>query len=180
MTVEQANEVNAELADFYENHPNAPRLYVIKSHKFSGRFNEDAPAAYRDLSGPYKGGAEGELNINTAILGSPKKWAAHEEIVSQAEITVDKGFDRASPELKEKISYLRSFDRQIVDYSPRGIVRHEMGHHLDYQMLLKKGDEVKKGQTIAKVGKSGKVSKTQLYFSMRKGKEIIDTEKDSM
>jgi hypothetical protein len=40
MTVEQANEVNAELADFYENHPNAPRLYVIKSHKFSGRFNK--------------------------------------------------------------------------------------------------------------------------------------------
>ena len=47
-------------------------------------------------------------------------------------------------------------------------------------MLVKKGDEVKKGQTISKVGKSGKVSKSQLFFSMRKGKDIVDPEKDSI
>jgi murein DD-endopeptidase MepM/ murein hydrolase activator NlpD len=70
------------------------------------------------------------------------------------------------------------------EYGNLIIIKHADGYLSAYahnnQMLVKKGDEVKKGQTIAKVGKSGKVSKTQLYFSMRKGKEIIDTEKDSM
>jgi murein DD-endopeptidase MepM/ murein hydrolase activator NlpD len=70
------------------------------------------------------------------------------------------------------------------EYGNLVIIKHTDGYLSAYahnnQILVKKGEEVKKGQTISKVGKSGKVSKTQLYFSMRKGKEIIDTEKDSM
>ncbi len=70
------------------------------------------------------------------------------------------------------------------EYGNLIIIKHTDGYLSAYahnnQILVKKGDEVKKGQTISKVGKSGKVSKTQLYFSMRKGKEIIDTEKDSI
>lgn len=68
------------------------------------------------------------------------------------------------------------------EYGNLIIIKHRDGYLSAYahtnQMLVKKGEEVKKGQTIAKVGKSGKVSQPQLYFSMRQGKEIIDPEKD--
>ncbi len=68
------------------------------------------------------------------------------------------------------------------EYGNLIIIKHQDGHLSAYahnnQMLVKKGDEVKKGQTISKVGKSGKVSKPQLFFSMRKGKDIVDPEKD--
>lgn len=70
------------------------------------------------------------------------------------------------------------------EYGNLIIIKHKDGYLSAYahnnQILVKKGDEVKKGQTISKVGKSGKVSKPQLFFSMRKGKDIIDPEKDSI
>lgn len=70
------------------------------------------------------------------------------------------------------------------EYGNLIIIKHQDGYLSAYahnnQMLVKKGDEVKKGQTISKVGKSGKVSKPQLFFSMRKGKDIVDPEKDSI
>jgi murein DD-endopeptidase MepM/ murein hydrolase activator NlpD len=69
------------------------------------------------------------------------------------------------------------------DYGNLVIIKHTDGYLSAYahnnQILVKKGDEVNKGQTISKVGKSGKASKPQLFFSMRKGKDIIDPETDS-
>lgn len=68
------------------------------------------------------------------------------------------------------------------EYGNLIIIKHSDGYLSAYahnnQLIVKKGDEVKKGQTIAKVGKSGNVSKPQLYFSMRKGKELINPETD--
>lgn len=69
------------------------------------------------------------------------------------------------------------------DYGNLVIIKHQDGYLSAYahnnQMLVKKGEEVRKGQTISKVGKSGKASQTQLFFSMRKGDEIINPEKDT-
>lgn len=68
------------------------------------------------------------------------------------------------------------------EYGNLVIIKHQDGYLSAYahnnQILVKKGDEVNKGQTISKVGKSGKVSKPQLFFSMRKGKDLINPEKD--
>jgi murein DD-endopeptidase MepM/ murein hydrolase activator NlpD len=41
-------------------------------------------------------------------------------------------------------------------------------------LLVKRGDKIKKGQTIAKVGSSGSVQNPQLHFELRKGKKAID------
>ena len=41
-------------------------------------------------------------------------------------------------------------------------------------LLVKRGDKIKKGQTIAKVGSSGSVKKPQLHFELRKGKKAIN------
>ncbi|NQU57596.1 MAG: M23 family metallopeptidase [Rhodospirillales bacterium] len=41
-------------------------------------------------------------------------------------------------------------------------------------LLVKRGDKIKKGQAIAKVGSSGSVQMPQLHFELRKGKKAID------
>ena len=41
-------------------------------------------------------------------------------------------------------------------------------------LLVKRGDKIKKGQIIAKVGSSGSVKDPQLHFELRKGKKAID------
>lgn len=75
-------------------------------------------------------------------------------------------------------------DHDNAEYGNLIIIKHFDGYLSAYaynnQMLVKKGDDVLKGQGIAKVGKSGKASKTQLFFSMRQGKESIDVESDIM
>ncbi|GMO56781.1 MAG: hypothetical protein Ta2D_01920 [Rickettsiales bacterium] len=45
--------------------------------------------------------------------------------------------------------------------------------HCD-EIAVAKGDKVKKGQVIGKVGETGNVNAPQLYFSLRKGREAVD------
>ena len=74
----------------------------------------------------------------------------------------------------------------VVAYSGNGIkgfgnlllVRHSDGWttayaHID-KVLVKKGDRVKRGETIGTIGTSGKVNKPQLHFEIRKGSQAID------
>lgn len=58
------------------------------------------------------------------------------------------------------------------------LIRHASGlttayAHLD-QMLVKRGQKVAKGATIATVGTSGGVSPAQLHFEIRKGRKALD------
>ncbi|GMO58871.1 MAG: hypothetical protein Ta2D_04650 [Rickettsiales bacterium] len=45
--------------------------------------------------------------------------------------------------------------------------------HCD-EITVAKGDKVKRGQVIGKVGETGNVNAPQLYFSLRKGREAVD------
>lgn len=58
------------------------------------------------------------------------------------------------------------------------LVKHSNGWITAYAhndvLLVKRGDKVRKGQTISKVGSSGNVSSPQLHFEIRKGKRAID------
>lgn len=42
------------------------------------------------------------------------------------------------------------------------------------EIAVKRGDEVRRGQIIAKAGKSGSVSQPQLHFELRKGSQPVD------
>ena len=74
----------------------------------------------------------------------------------------------------------------VVAYSGNGIkgfgnlllVRHSDGWttayaHID-KVLVKKGDSVKRGETIGTIGTSGNVNRPQLHFEIRKGSQAID------
>ncbi|KIE04453.1 hypothetical protein NF27_HS00400 [Candidatus Jidaibacter acanthamoeba] len=69
----------------------------------------------------------------------------------------------------------------VEGYGKMVIIRHEndilSAYAHNSSVLVKKGDKVSRGQTIAKVGKTGDVDKAQLYFSLRKGKSTINPEK---
>jgi murein DD-endopeptidase MepM/ murein hydrolase activator NlpD len=58
------------------------------------------------------------------------------------------------------------------------LVRHADGWVSAYAhcdaLLVKRGDNVKRGQVIARVGQSGNVSAPQLHFELRKGAEAVD------
>ncbi|MDD3021346.1 MAG: LysM peptidoglycan-binding domain-containing M23 family metallopeptidase [Alphaproteobacteria bacterium] len=67
---------------------------------------------------------------------------------------------------------------EIAGYGNLVLIRHSGGYvtayaHLE-KTLAKKGEIVKRGQTIATVGSSGNVDSPQLHFEIRKGKKAIN------
>lgn len=58
------------------------------------------------------------------------------------------------------------------------LIRHADGWVTAYAhndtLLVKKGEQVKRGQVIARVGSTGNVSSPQLHFELRKGTEAVD------
>ena len=81
---------------------------------------------------------------------------------------------------------VRAAENGVVAYSGnelRGfgnllLLKHKGGWITAYahneSLLVKRGDKIKKGQIISKVGSSGSVNKPQLHFELRKGKRAID------
>jgi murein DD-endopeptidase MepM/ murein hydrolase activator NlpD len=70
---------------------------------------------------------------------------------------------------------------ELRGYGNLVLVKHANGFVTAYahaqKIVVKKGDEVEKGQTIAYVGNTGHVSKPQLHFSIRKGRKALDPQK---
>lgn len=70
--------------------------------------------------------------------------------------------------------------KKIEGYGNLMIVKHSGDYMTAYahlqDVLAEKGTEVKKGESIATVGRTGGVATPQLHFSVRKGKKTIDPE----
>ncbi len=45
------------------------------------------------------------------------------------------------------------------------------------ELLVRRGDKVRRGQVIARVGSTGSVTRPQLHFELRKGKQAVDPQK---
>ena len=58
------------------------------------------------------------------------------------------------------------------------LIKHDDGWMTAYahnsELLVRRGDQVKRGQPIAKVGQSGNVVTPQLHFELRRGKAAVD------
>lgn len=67
---------------------------------------------------------------------------------------------------------------ELKDYGNLVLVRHSNGYVTAYahasELMVKRGDTIKRGQTIAKSGQSGGVSSPQLHFEIRKGNAPVD------
>jgi murein DD-endopeptidase MepM/ murein hydrolase activator NlpD len=70
---------------------------------------------------------------------------------------------------------------ELKGYGNLVLVRHSNGYVSAYanasELLVKRGDSVKRGQTIARAGQSGNVTSPQLHFEIRKGSTPVDPTK---
>ena len=70
---------------------------------------------------------------------------------------------------------------ELKGYGNLVLVRHSNGYVSAYanasELLVKRGDTVKRGQTIARAGQTGNVSSPQLHFEIRKGSTPVDPSK---
>ena len=67
---------------------------------------------------------------------------------------------------------------ELRGYGNLVLVKHPSGWISAYahceELLVKKGDKVSPGQTIARVGATGGVTEPQLHFELRRGKKAVD------
>src|SRR5215212_3065792 len=67
---------------------------------------------------------------------------------------------------------------ELKGYGNLVLVRHTNGYVTAYahasELLVKRGDTIKRGQVIAKSGQSGEVGSPQLHFEIRKGSSPVD------
>ena len=67
---------------------------------------------------------------------------------------------------------------ELKGYGNLILVRHSNGYVTAYahasELLVKRGDPIKRGQIIAKSGQSGEVGSPQLHFEIRKGSSPVD------
>ena len=80
--------------------------------------------------------------------------------------------------LHRKMALLHMQEIVLKRFGNLLLVRHSDGWttayaHID-KVLVRKGDTVKRGETIGTIGTSGKVNRPQLHFEIRKGSQAID------
>lgn len=67
---------------------------------------------------------------------------------------------------------------ELKGYGNLVLVRHDNGWVTAYahadEILVKRGDRIKRGQVIAKAGRSGQVDQPQVHFELRQGQKPVD------
>ena len=68
-------------------------------------------------------------------------------------------------------SEIKGFGNLVLIRHPNGFVS---AYANNGDISVKRGEQVKRGQTIAKSGQSGNVASPQLHFELRKGSTPVD------
>jgi murein DD-endopeptidase MepM/ murein hydrolase activator NlpD len=67
---------------------------------------------------------------------------------------------------------------ELKGYGNLVLIRHPNGYVSAYahngELNVKRGEQVKRGQVVAKSGQSGNVNSPQLHFELRKGSTPVD------
>jgi murein DD-endopeptidase MepM/ murein hydrolase activator NlpD len=121
-------------------------------------------------------------------LGSKNfTWPVNGKIISRFGNKSDKFAEGITISARLNTPVLAASDGEVIyvgndveGYGKMVIIRHNedilSAYANNASVLVKKGDKVRKGDSIAKVGKTGDVDNPQLYFSLRKGKSTINPE----
>jgi murein DD-endopeptidase MepM/ murein hydrolase activator NlpD len=121
------------------------------------------------------------------VAGAKFRWPARGKVIvgfgaQEPDGTKSEGINLALP-LGTDIHAVESGRVHYVGDGLKGygnliLIRHPNGWVSTYahtdQMLVKAGDEVKRGQVIGKAGTSGPVAQPQLRFELRKGSQPVD------
>ncbi len=120
-----------------------------------------------------------------ASSDSPRfRWPVRGRVISRYGQNGSEGVDLAVPEGTAvraaedgKVAYAGS---DLKNMGNMILIRHSNGYVSVYannsSLNVKPGDEVRRGQTIAKAGQSGNAANPQVHFEIRKGKTPVDPE----
>lgn len=117
-----------------------------------------------------------------ASSGTEFRWPVRGRVISGFTKGGNEGINIAVPEgtpVKAAeggtVAYAGS---ELKGYGNLVLIRHDDGWVSAYahngELSVKRGEKVKRGQTIAKSGQSGNVSSPQLHFELRKGSTPVD------
>ena len=119
----------------------------------------------------------------TSANGNPEfRWPAHGRIIQGFKSGGNDGINIAVPEgtsVKAAESGVVAYaGSEIKGFGNLVLIRHPNGYVSAYanngDIEVKRGEQVKRGQTIAKSGQSGNVASPQLHFELRKGSTPVD------
>ena len=118
--------------------------------------------------------------------GSRFPWPVHGHVLASYGVAADGTHNDGINIAASRGTPIKSVESGIVAYvgnELRGygnlvLIKHTNGWisayaHCD-EVLIRKGDPVYKGQTVAKVGATGGVTEPQLHFELRQGKRPVD------
>ena len=126
------------------------------------------------------------LTETTSTAGGGFRWPVRGRIIAafgqEASGQHNDGINLAVPEgtsikaaEEGTVAYAGS---ELKGYGNLLLVRHSNGFVTAYahasELLVKRGDQVKRGQIIARAGQTGNVSSPQLHFEIRKGATPVD------
>jgi murein DD-endopeptidase MepM/ murein hydrolase activator NlpD len=138
---------------------------------------------------------EGPVHQENAAKAEPTgampsfRWPVHGRIISafgsRAAGAQNDGINLAVPEgtpVKAAEDGVVAYaGNELKGYGNLVLVRHSNGYVSAYanasELMVKRGDTVKRGQTIARAGQTGNVSSPQLHFEIRKGSTPVDPTK---
>lgn len=121
-----------------------------------------------------------------AVAGSKFRWPAKGKIVSsfgqRADGTHNDGVDIAVPlgteVLAAEAGVVAYAGNELKGFGNLVLLRHDNGWVTAYAhndtLLVKRGDKVRRGQAIAKAGKSGSVDQPTVHFEVRQGSKPVD------
>ena len=137
-----------------------------------------------------KANAEPEVEQQAAVISQPggmnMRWPLKGKVISgfgpKSNGLKNEGINIAVPEGTS----IRAADGGVVAYAGNELkgygnlilIRHSGGFVTAYahakELMVKRGDNVKRGDIIAKAGQTGAVSSPQLHFEVRKGATALD------
>jgi murein DD-endopeptidase MepM/ murein hydrolase activator NlpD len=124
-----------------------------------------------------------ETTSSTPADSKPEfRWPARGRIIQGFRTGTNDGINIALPEgtsVKAAESGVVAYaGSELKGYGNLVLIRHPNGYVSAYahngEVAVKRGETVKRGQTIAKSGQSGNVASPQLHFELRKGSTPVD------
>jgi murein DD-endopeptidase MepM/ murein hydrolase activator NlpD len=155
------------------------KMEAAKPTKMAKVEQEEKPAAVD----PTPTASLPPANEKVSANGNPEfRWPAHGRIIQGFKSGGNDGINIAVPEgtsVKAAESGVVAYaGSEIKGFGNLVLIRHPNGYVSAYanngDIEVKRGEQVKRGQTIAKSGQSGNVASPQLHFELRKGSTPVD------
>jgi len=159
---------------------------VVKSEPIKTAKAETPSEAHKAIDSMPTSSLHAEKAIETAAASdnaNPEfRWPAHGRVIQGFKAGGNDGINIAVPEgtsvKAAEAGVVAYAGSELKGYGNLVLIRHPNGFVTAYannsDIEVKRGDTVKRGQTIAKSGQSGNVASPQLHFELRKGSTPVD------